>query len=195
MSDTGSRQERRRRPPKPLDSARLEELALRYVARFSTTAAKLERYLRRKLRERGWDGEGEPQVERTVERYVELGYVDDEAFARMKSGGLLRRGYGERRVRQALGEAGIGEDLRERVRPGGGEARRAALTLARRRRFGPFGAGPLGTGPLDRALREKQIAAMLRAGHPLDSARQIVDAASVAEAEQWAAEADDDEEL
>jgi regulatory protein len=44
-------------------------------------------------------------------------------------------------------------------------------------------------------LREKQIAAMLRAGHPLDSARQMVDAASAAEAEQWAAEADDDEEL
>jgi regulatory protein len=190
MSERGTRQERRKRAPKPLDSARLEELALRYVARFSTTAAKLERYLRRKLRERGWDGEGEPQVERTVERYVELGYVDDEAFARMKSGGLLRRGYGERRVRQALGEAGIGEDLRRQVRPRGGEARQAALTLARRRRFGPFGAVPL-----DKPLREKQIAAMLRAGHPLDSARQIVDAASVAEAEQWVAEADDDEEL
>jgi regulatory protein len=44
-------------------------------------------------------------------------------------------------------------------------------------------------------LREKQIAAMLRAGHPLDSARQIVDAASVAEAERWAAEADDEQEF
>jgi regulatory protein len=43
-------------------------------------------------------------------------------------------------------------------------------------------------------LREKQIAAMLRAGHPLDSARQIVDAANTAQAEEWAAEADDDEQ-
>jgi regulatory protein len=101
MDDRGSRQGRRKRPPKPLDSARLEELALAYVARFSTTAVKLERYLRRKLRERGWDGEGDPPLARTVERYVELGYVDDEAFARARSGGLLRRGYGERRVRHA----------------------------------------------------------------------------------------------
>jgi regulatory protein len=190
MDDAGTRQERRKRAPKPLDSARLEELALTYVARFSTTASKLERYLRRKLRERGWDGEGAPPVERVVERYVGLGYIDDEAFARARSGGLLRRGYGARRVRQALGEAGVGEEVRERVRPGEGEARRAALTLARRRRFGPFG----GEAP-DKALREKQIAAMLRAGHPLDNARQIVDAASAAEAEQWAAEASDDEEL
>lgn len=189
MNGTDPRQRGRKKTPKPLDSARLEELALAYVARFSTTAAKLERYLRRKLRERGWDADGDPPVATLVERYVEAGYVDDEAFARMRSGGLLRRGYGERRVRQALGEAGVGEELRERVRPGEGEARRAALTLARRRRFGPFGGEPV-----DRPLREKQIAAMLRAGHPLDSARQIVDAASIAEAEQWAAEADDDEE-
>jgi regulatory protein len=190
MNDTGSRPKRRDRTPKPLDSARLQDLALAYVARFSTSAAKLERYLRRKLRERGWDGEGEPQVAALVERYVDLGYIDDEAFARARSGSLLRRGYGQRRVRQALGEAGIAEDLRERVRPGEGETRRAALTLARRRRFGPFGS----EAP-DKPLREKQIAAMLRAGHPLDNARQIVDAPSAAEAEQWAAEADDDEEL
>jgi regulatory protein len=180
----------RKRAPKPLDSARLGDLALAYVARFSTTAAKLERYLRRKLRERGWDGEAEPQIGALVERYVELGYIDDEAFARARSGSLLRRGYGQRRVRQALGEAGVADELRERVRPGEGEARRAALALARRRRFGPFGGAAI-----DKPLREKQIAAMLRAGHPLDNARQIVDAASAAEAEQWAAEPDDDEEL
>jgi regulatory protein len=39
-----------RRQPKPLDPARLDELALTYVARFATSAAKLERYLKRKLR-------------------------------------------------------------------------------------------------------------------------------------------------
>ena len=189
MSDTSSPAVRRKRMPKPLDSARLEELALAYVARFSTTAARLDRYLRRKLRERGWSGEGEPSIATLVERYVELGYIDDEAFARARSGNLLRRGYGERRVRQVLGEAGVAEDVRDRVRPVEVETRRAALALARRRRFGPFGAHAL-----DKPLREKQIAAMLRAGHPLDSARQIVDAASTAEAEEWAAEADDDEQ-
>ena len=190
MSDPGSTPRRRKRAPKPLDSARLGDLALAYVARFSTSAARFERYLRRKLRERGWDGEGDPQVAALIERYVELGYIDDEAFARARSGSLLRRGFGQRRVRQALGEAGIAEELRERVRPDEGEARRAALALARRRRFGPFGGEAL-----DKPLREKQIAAMLRAGHPLDNARKIVDSASATEAEQWAAEADDDEEF
>ena len=176
----------RRRAPKPLDSRSFDELALAYVARFATSAAKLETYLKRKLRERGWDGEREPDVAGTVARLVELKYVDDEAFARARAGGLLRKGYGDRRIGQALYAAGIDDEVREAVRPDALAQRTAALALARKRRFGPFGGGVS-----DRAAREKQIAAMLRAGHPLDSARQLVDAASVEAAEEWAAQAED----
>jgi regulatory protein len=173
------------RAPKPLDSRAFEELALSYVARFATSAAKLETYLKRKLRERGWDGDHAPDVGATVARLVELGYVDDEAYARARAGGLLRRGYGERRIGQALYAAGIDEEVRAAVKPDHAAARGAALAMAKKRRFGPFG-----TGAADRAVREKQIGAMLRAGHPLDSARQMADAASVEAAEQWAAEED-----
>jgi regulatory protein len=182
------RARRARRQPKPLDAARLNELALAYVAHFATSAAKLERYLARKLRERGWDGEHDPDLGALVGRYVALGYVDDAAYARAKSGSLLRRGYGPRRVRQALGQAGIAESVREEARPGAMAERRAALALARKRGFGPFGAVPP-----DRPGRERQLAAMLRAGHTLDSAREMVDAASEQAAEQWAAECDDEE--
>lgn len=189
MAMASDRQAMKRARPtaRPLDDARLEELALTYVARFATSAAKLERYLACKLRERGWEAEGEPNVAALVERYVLLGYVDDEAFARARTGSLLRRGYGPRRVRQALGEAGIGADVRDGARPSEAAERRAALTLARKRGFGPFGGEAL-----DRERREKQIAAMLRAGHRLDSAREMVDAASEQAAELWAAEADDE---
>jgi len=175
------------RNPRPIDAARLDELALAYVARFATSRAKLEGYLRRKLRERGWAGEGEPPLEALVERLAAAGYVDDEAYARARTGSLLRRGYGQRRVSQALGAAGIGAELREAVRPDENAARRAALAMIKKRGFGPFGqALP------ERAAREKQIAAMLRAGHALDSARELVDAASREAAEEWAAPGKDD---
>lgn len=187
MSDQRQPTPPKGRSARPLNSARLEELALTYVARFATSAAKLERYLRRKLRERGWGGESEPEVGALIARYVELGYVDDEAYARAKSGSLLRRGYGRRRVAQALGEAGIAEPVRERVQPGEAEQRHAALALARKRRFGPFGAEVP-----DRERREKQLAAMLRAGHPLDSARELVNADTIEAAESWAAEYDEE---
>lgn len=181
-----------RRPPRPLDAARLEELALAYVARFATSAAKLERYLARKLRERGWEGESPADVSAIVARHTELGYVDDAAYARAKTGGLLRRGYGPRRVRQALGEAGIAEAVREDVAPGPAAQRHAALALARKRGFGPFGRTPRDPAEWQKR-REKQIAAMLRAGHMLEDARELVDARSEEAAEQWATECDDDQ--
>src|SRR5258706_8860456 len=115
-----------------------------------------------------------PPVAALVARVVAAGYVDDAAYARGKSASLLRRGYGMRRVRQALSAAGIGEEHRDAARAGEAEQRRAALNLARKRGFGPFGGEPL-----DRARREKQIAAMLRAGHSLDSARQLADAPNI----------------
>ncbi|MFM5907830.1 MAG: regulatory protein RecX [Novosphingobium sp.] len=177
---------RERRAARPLDGARLNEMALAYVARFATSAARLESYLRRKLKERGWDGEGPPPVETLVERMVAAGYVDDAVYARAKSGSLMRRGYGARRVDQALGAAGIDAGLRDEVRASKADQRQAALALAERRRFGPFA-----MQELDRPLRDKQLAAMLRAGHPLDMARELVNADSIEAARDWA-ESDED---
>lgn len=177
-----------RRSPHPLDRTRLNELALAYVARFATSRAKLAGYLARKLRERGWEGEDEPDVEGIADRFAAAGYIDDAAYARAKGGGLLRRGYGARRIEQALVAAGIDEEQRKAARTGPRAQRQAALVMARKRRFGPF--APV---PPDRPTRERQIAAMLRAGHALDSARELVNAASVAAAESWAVAVEDEE--
>lgn len=178
-----------KRPPKPLDPVRLEELALAYVARFATSAAKLEDYLKRKLRERGWDGEGDPPVSALAAKFVEAGFIDDLSYARAKSGSLLRRGYGQRRIGQALHAAGIAEEVRDEVRPGAGAERCAALAMVQKRRFGPFG-----TVMPDRLAREKQIAALLRAGHRLDSARELVNFSSIAAALDWAGQDEEDDE-
>lgn len=178
------------RRSQPLDQGMLEELALSYAARFATSGAKLEAYLVRKIRERGVAEEaGRLDPHAVVERLLELKYVDDEAYARARAGGLLRRGYGERRIDQTLRAAGIADDLREEISPHEAQVRRAALTMARKRGFGPFG-----VQPADRAKREKQIAAMLRAGHGFDAVREIIDAQSIEQAEQWLAEAEEEAE-
>lgn len=181
---------RNRRNPQPLTSARLEELGLAYVARFATTRARLEGYLARKVRERGWDGEGEvaARICAIGDKFESAGYIDDAVYARMKTGSLLRRGYGMRRVGEALRAAGVDPELRDSARTGEAELRQAVLVLARRRRFGPFG-----SELPDRPLKEKQVAAMLRAGHALDKARAIVDANDPAELEEWAESAIGDE--
>lgn len=173
-----------RKPAKPLDEARLRDLALSYVARFATTGTRLERYLARKLRERGWDGEGEPDLPALAARFAELGYIDDAVWAGAKSNDLLRRGYGARRIGQALGEAGVGETIRAALAPHDSAQRQAAVDLARRKRFGPFS-----REPADPARRQKQLAAMIRAGHGFDLARRVLDAATEAELDSWVEEA------
>ena len=160
----------RRREPLPLDSARLDELALTYVGRFATTRAKLESYLARKIRERGWAGERAPETQAVVERLVSLGYVDDAQYALSKARSLTGRGYGPRRVGQSLYAAGIGEEDGEAARElAGEESVEAALRYARRRRVGPFA-----VAPADPAARERALAAMIRAGHSFGLSKAIL---------------------
>lgn len=159
----------RRRTPRPLNETALQELALKYVGRFATSRAKLASYLSRKLRERGWDGRSEPDLDGLAQRLAELGYIDDSAYALAKSQALTGRGYGKRRLDQHLRLAGIeekdGEAARELAEQ---EALAAAVRFAERRKIGPFGAEIR-----DLKGREKAIAAMIRAGHSLTLARAI----------------------
>lgn len=186
---------RPRRPPAPLDSARLEELALAYVGRFAVSAGRLRAYCRRKLRERGYAGAEEgapaPDVEALVARFVASGYVDDAGYARVRASGLLRRGYGARRVGEALRVDGIGEDLRADVALGETARREAAAACARRRRLGPYARA--GEGVDDPRSRNKQLAALLRAGHDIAHARHVLAAATPDELEDWIAQAREEE--
>jgi regulatory protein len=154
-----------------LDEPRLNELAVRYVGRFATTRAKLRAYLQRKIRERGWAEERAPDLETIANRFAELGYIDDAGFALAKSRALTGRGYGKRRVVQALRIAGVddadGETARDHADT---EAVAAALRFAERRRIGPFAAN-LVTDPRE---REKALAAMVRAGHGFGLSKLIL---------------------
>ena len=155
----------------PLDEGRLNELALRYVGRFATTRAKLRSYLSRKLRERGWDGPREPDVAAIAERCAAQGYVDDTSYALAKAQSLTGRGYGKRRVMDALKMAGIEEEASTGARDHAEqEAVSAALRFARRRKVGPFA----DFAPCDPREREKALAAMIRAGHAFDLSKAIL---------------------
>ena len=98
---------------------------------------------------------------------------------------MLRRGLGARRVAEALAQAGVDREVSAGLAPDAATARATALRLAEKRRFGPFAAEPP-----DRPRREKQLAAMLRAGHPMDIARQVVNATDAQALRDWAAELD-----
>lgn len=169
------------RPVRPLDDSGLERAALCYVERYATTRAKLAAYLNRKVRERGWAGETPPAIEGIVDRFSALGYVDDAAFAEARSASLTRRGYGVRRVAASLLAAGIAtEDGAVARQMAVDKAWDAAIAFARRRRIGPFGAHSDDPG-----VREKALAALIRAGHDFGIAREILDL-DPADVPEWA---------
>jgi regulatory protein len=146
-------------------------MALRYVGKYATSRAKLVGYLVRKVRERGWDGAGEPGLDALADRFCALGYVDDAAYALAKSRSLSSRGYGKRRLEEKLRLTGVAEEDSAAARENSErEAVSSAVRYAERRRIGPFG-----DSSADPNRRERSLAAMIRAGHSFQLARIIVD--------------------
>jgi regulatory protein len=167
------RPERSRKPRPPLGKEGLERLALFYAGRYATTRSKLSAYLCRKVKERGWEGESAASevVAQLIGRFVDLGYVDDQAFASARAASLTRRGFGVRRVDQDFRAAGIAEEDGARaLEESEAGAFTSALRFAQRKRIGPYAAQLP-----DRATRQKAVAAMLRAGHGFDLVRKILD--------------------
>jgi regulatory protein len=175
------------RTKRPLNAAKLDELALAYVARYATSRGKLARYLSRKVAESKWidDQHSEECVQAAVNRMEQMRYLDDGQYARMRGGEMMRRGLGPARVRAQLHFDGISADdssaaLEELRGPAPDEAEdwgrqadpvtQAAIRFAQRRRLGPFAA----QAAADRTTREKQVAAFLRAGHAMNLARRIL---------------------
>ena len=152
-----------------LNASSLKELALAYVGKYATTRAKLRAYLMRKVRERGWSDQTAPQIEELAQRFAELGYVDDAAYALAKARSLSARGYGKRRLFEKLSGDGVEDKDRTAADAYADDASiGAALHFAKRRRLGPFA-----KAAADPRQREKWVAAMVRAGHEYGTARAI----------------------
>ena len=176
----------------------MKDLALHYVSRYATTRHKLAAYLRRKVREKGWENapeaEAEPEAEASaegaeaaisevLELVDRLGAVNDGLFAEGRTRALSRRGMGANRIRQALTGAGIERGVADEALSEI-DALEAAVAFLRRRRWGPFGEG----APHDSDARRKAFAAMMRAGHAPDLSGKLLRLSSEEELEQFRAE-------
>jgi len=169
---------RKRTGPKPVTKERLERIALHYLERFASSAENLRRVLLRRVdrsaRLHGTDAaEGAQWVDALVERYRRSGLLDDRAYAEAKTQSLRRRGASARMVRQKLGAKGVDADTVAAAldAAGGADDLAAAFAYARRRRLGPFGPA---ASRKDR--RQRDMAALARAGYDYDTARKVIDA-------------------
>jgi len=171
-----------RHPPVITDSV-LERSALHYLERFAASSGQLRRVLLRRIKRAEMLGIEPAQadaarrhVETLVARLLASGILDDRRFAEAQAQSLRRRGTSRRRIRQRLAAKGVGrgfvEDALETIEPEGETSElAAACVLVRRRRLGPYRAA--GTR---RDFRQKDLAALARAGFSLDVARQVLGA-------------------
>jgi regulatory protein len=172
------------RGSKPVTVKRLENAAAAYLARYDASSARLRAVLARRVfnarrRDAPVVADVEAVIERIVARYVANGLIDDARYAERRAGSLHRRGVSSRHIREKLKLAGIARDGAELALDATREELdldeadldlRAAVALARRRRLGPFRA----TGRPER--RDRDLAALARAGFAFDIARRVIDA-------------------
>lgn len=166
------------RPPSKITPSYLENAALHYLERYSSSRANLRRVLMRKV-DRSlahWGGERDeaaPLVEALIAKLAGLGYLDDSAYAEIKVRGLRRKGASARLISATLAAKGVEAETAAAAlaeqEPDAELA--AAFTLARRRRLGPF------RPPDKRAeFRAKDLATLGRAGFSWETARAVVEA-------------------
>ena len=191
------RPQNRKQPPPPVSAERLERVALRYLERFSASAASLGRVLARRVersaRDHGTDpAEGARWIQALIERYLRSGLLDDAVYAEAKAGSLRRRGASARAIRGTLAAKGVDAEtaaaaLARADQDGGapdtdpdtgygapdGAEEDAARAFAKRRRLGPF-------RPAARRAeqRNRDLAALGRAGFSYEIARRVIDAES-----------------
>lgn len=174
------RKRRMRKPPKPLTRERLEKAALAYLERYASSAANLERVLlRRAQRASGVEGgvdlaTARAWIEALLARYRAAGLIDDRAYAEAQARSARRLGRSSRAIGERLKAKGVDVETATQALAAADEEaaepdKAAALSFARRRKLGPF------RKAARRENRERDMAALARAGFSYDIARGVID--------------------
>lgn len=175
---------RRRRPAKAMTEDRLYQAALYYLGRYAASSASVRRVLgRRVTKYAAIDGveleTARRWIDSIVERLTRAGILDDGGYAAGRARSMFERGLSLRMIKVKLAEKGLERGVVEQAIDSLSEEHRdpdlaAARRLARRRRLGPF------REEARRAShRNRDLAAMARAGFSFDIARLVIEAETV----------------
>lgn len=166
-----------RKPPRRISADYLQRAAMHYLERYSAPAAQLRRVLQRKVAVSCRYHGDEPErfatmLDDVVARCVSSELVDDRRFAEARAANMRRKGRSSRAIAAKLSAKGVARGLVDETSQATAEQELAAAQLAaRRKRLGPWSRG-------DRAAdRQKHLAALARAGFPMQIARIVIDGA------------------
>lgn len=162
--------------PKLPTIERLTRSAVHYLERYSSSENNLRKVLDRRVlkacRHHGLDpADFADMIDTVVRKCTSSGLVDDRSYAETKTASLRRRGGSRRKIEAQLAHKGVDRETIQAALDGGSVSdEEAAIVYARRRRLGPFR-----KGAERRERRERDLAAMCRAGFSFDIAVRVID--------------------
>ncbi len=183
----------RRKPargPRRITAEYLERAGLYYLERYATSVENFRRVLMRKVLRSAQAHDDDPAtgaalVDALVARYADAGLLDDRRYAEAQARALFGRGLAVRAIGARLRAKGVAADdieaalgtlgQEERVATRDALDLKAACVFARKRRLGPYRKKADG-----REQRNKELAAMGRAGFGYEISRKVVEAGDVA---------------
>lgn len=173
-----------RRRSKGLSEERLYQSALYYLGRYAASSASVRRVLRRRVAKYAADDGVNVEIahdwiEAIIQRLTRSGILDDAGYADGRARSLFNRGLSMRMIAVKLAEKGLDRSIVdgaiETIWAEHGDADlKAALSLARRRRLGPYR-----QAEKREALLKRDLAAMARAGFSYEIARRVIEARSI----------------
>lgn len=180
----------KRKVPRKVTSKSLENAALYYLQRFSSSSENFRRVMIRRVKRSAQYHntnfeEGAEIVDQLISRFVRIGLLDDLQFAQVRAASLRRRGLSERTIRAKLMERGFGvevinESLELLKCDNEDPELTASIIFSRKRRLGPF------REILDKRneFREKDMAKLARAGFSYHIAQKVISAETLEELEE-----------
>lgn len=153
---------------------------MRYLERYAASTCSLRRVLQRKVLRAGCQdvldsGQIEDWINSIIDRFTELGLLNDYLVAQNYCESLIRRGNSIYRMRLKLSQKGfqastIDQVIKEIEKENGNANIEAAFNLAKRKRLGPYRA------VVDRKEhRQRDLKIMGRAGFSYSISQQVID--------------------
>lgn len=156
---------------------RLTRQAVYYLERYATSLDNLRRVLERKVQRAARANDRDPKdfstmIDTVLAKCERSGMVDDNAFAQAKVASQRRRGASRRQIEAKLRAKGVSADVvNKALADHQSDDWSAAIRLAQRKRIGPWR-----TRGSRADHRDKDLAALCRAGFGFDIARRLIDA-------------------
>lgn len=175
---------RKIKKPKKITPRYLENSAIYYLERFSSSSANLRRVMTRKILKSCLFHQDEDLEEKkewlegVIEKLERIGYLNDEVYTNMKTRSLRYSGNSRRNIFGKLRQKGLSGDMiskslekaDEDLFEGKDGELESARHYAKKKRFGKFR-----TKAIKEKTKEKELASLARAGFSYDVCKQVLE--------------------